>query len=98
MRRSFDERSPLMQTQRPSPNRSYIYTRERLERINCFSLVWRIKRDVEALCDTPLNVKELESPKLVFLLQPLQDRYNELDCIALVYWWVRVGSAGREST
>ena len=88
MPRNRDERDPLLQAQRPSPNRSYIYTKERLDRINCFDLIYRIKRDVETLCDTPLNTKELESPKLVYLLSPLQDKYNQLDCIALVYWSV----------
>ena len=88
MRRSqvVDERTSLLNAQRPSPNRSYIYTKERLDRINCFDLIYRIKRDIELLCDSPLNVKELESPKLVFLLSPLQEKYILLDNIALVYW------------
>ena len=76
----MEERRPLLKSQASAK-----YTKEKLHLVNCFDLIHRIKRDVTALCDTPLNIKELESPRLSFLIIPLQEKYIKLDCVALVY-------------
>ena len=76
----MEERRPLLRSRTSAK-----YTKERLSQINCFELIHRIKRDVTTLCDTPLNTKELESPKLIFLISPLQEKYTKLDCVGLVY-------------
>ncbi|KAL7006135.1 hypothetical protein EMMF5_004255 [Cystobasidiomycetes sp. EMM_F5] len=56
------ERSPLLgrsdssfgKGRPPSQSR---YSRERLLRLNCFTLIHRIKRDIQSLCDTPLSTR-----------------------------------------
>lgn len=64
-----DERSPLINRsgagasgpRQPSRSR---YTKERLLRLNCFTLIHRIKKDIESLCDTPLSLRVCRAIKL----------------------------------
>lgn len=61
------------------------YTPAKLRQINTFDLIHRVRKDVETLCDSPISNAQLESPKLIFLLSPLLERYSKLNNVALVW-------------